>query len=645
MPRSIPDCWIPVRLGQPEHQRSHPNQPATRTLCALPAWLMLLVVLSGTMASASLAADSAGASTAVANATPSASSANLLPGYRVPPIVLPNSAGELTGLGDWQDRDVIVLVWLGTRCPIVNAYAPTLRRLTDEWEPRGVQFVGVNSNPGDSLEDIAKHRQDFQLPFPVLVDGEQLLKTMLNVERMGETIVLDRRRTLRYRGRIDDRIGYDYRKPEAEQTDLANAIRQVVAGEPVTQTSTTVAGCLISARQTPAGTAPTYHGEVRAILERHCVECHHEGTAAPFALTSASEAANWASMVSEVTRLQRMPPWHADPRFSHFENERRLTADEIATLDQWARAGGPLGDEPQKTANESATSPEASSTQTVAGWRIGQPDLVLKMPQAFTVPAEGKVEYQYFVTPTNFTEDVWVQAAEPRPGNRAVVHHIIVFYRMPGQKRPVWLAATAPGTDPMVFPQGLGRKIPKGAELVWQLHYTSNGKQEVDQSEIGLKFCESPPQYDVKNHGISNERLKIPAQAARHEVVSAVPVLKEAVLLSLFPHMHVRGHDFRYEAVLPTGETRPLLSVPHYDFNWQHIYRFKEPVRLPAGTIVRCTAHYDNSSANPANPDANRQVTWGDQTWDEMMIGYVDYYYVDEQNPAYLEARQKASER
>jgi hypothetical protein len=251
------------------------------------------------------------------------------------------------------------------------------------------------------------------------------------------------------------------------------------------------------------------------------------------------------------------------------------------------------------------------------------------MPEEFTVPASGTVRYKYYKTPTNFTEDMWVQAAEPRPGNRSVVHHIIVYYRLPNAKKgddPVWIAATAPGADPVVFPPGFGRKIPAGAELVWQMHYTSNGKVESDRSELGLVFCKQPPQYNVENFGIANMRFKIPAGASNHRLEAQIPVSKDTVLLSLMPHTHLRGKDFEYEATYPDGRREILLSVPQYDFNWQHTYRFTEPKRIPKGSTIRCVAHYDNSANNPANPDPTKTVRWGEQTWDEMMIGYMDFY-------------------
>ena len=259
---------------------------------------------------------------------------------------------------------------------------------------------------------------------------------------------------------------------------------------------------------------------------------------------------------------------------------------------------------------------------------IGKPDAVFKIPREYTVKAKGTVRYQYFVTPTNFKEDMWIQAAEARPGNRSVVHHIIVYYREAGSRKTRGLRSvvgTAPGEDPEIWPVGTGKKIPAGSELVWQLHYTPTGKVETDRSEVGLVFCKEPPKRAVKGKAAINFRFQIPPGASHHQVVSSTRFARDAELLSLMPHMHLRGKDFLYRAHYPDGKKEILLSVPGYDFNWQHRYRFAKPFQVPAGTRVECVAHFDNSTDNPANPDPKKPVRWGDQTWEEMMIGFINY--------------------
>jgi hypothetical protein len=268
------------------------------------------------------------------------------------------------------------------------------------------------------------------------------------------------------------------------------------------------------------------------------------------------------------------------------------------------------------------------------GWNISRPDVVITMPREYEVPATGTVKYQYFDVPTGFTEDRWVQAAEVRPGNRAVVHHILVFYLQPGANaRDVisgnrwdpFLAGVAPGEGPTEFRPGSAKKVPAGSTLLFQVHYTTNGKAAKDRSSVGLVFAREPVKTEVRTRAVANQRFLIPPGAPDHQVTSSYTFSRDGVLLSLMPHMHLRGKSFEYRATFPDGSEKVLLSVPRYDFNWQHSYRLAEPLTMPKGTRLHCTATYDNSPANKANPDPTKAVHWGDQTWEEMMIGFIDF--------------------
>lgn len=543
-------------------------------------------------------------------------------GRQIAAFVLPDTSGQLVGLADFEKSRCMALIFLGTECPIANAYVPILKDLQKEYPPEKLQIIGINSNPSDSPQEVAAHAAEYEIPFPVLVDEKQEVLSLVGARRTCEVFVLDQRRVLRYRGRVDDRFGYTFNRSDARTNNLQDAIEAVLAGEEVPVAVTEAAGCLITRRlQVPQREAVTYAEHVAPLLNKHCIDCHHSGTAAPFSLTSYQQAADWSAMIREVVVQRRMPPWHADPRFGHFVNDRRLPQKDIDTLVAWVDAGTPAGD----------LSTVPSLPKFAEGWRIGEPDVVFQMPKEFTVPAQGEVKYQYFVTPTNFKEDKWIQAGECRPGNRSVVHHIIVFARNPEKPKDLeWLASTAPGAEPVIFGEGLGRRIPAGSELVWQVHYTATGKEEVDRSEVGFIFCKEAPKHHVHNHGISNHKFQIPPGAENHPVQSTFRVPRDVVLLSMYPHMHLRGKSFEYYISYPGEEEEKVLSVPQYDFNWQNAYIFERPLRLPKGTRIRCVAHYDNSPANPANPDPTQTVGWGDQTWDEMMIGYVDYYVVDE---------------
>jgi peroxiredoxin len=542
-----------------------------------------------------------------------------LVGRQIPNFILPDVSGKQVALADFGEAKFVIVIFMGTECPIGNAYIPSLNELSKKYADKRVKVIGINSILSDTSKAVDKHIAEFKIQFPVLVDKKQQAVELFGARRTPEVFVLDQRRNVRYHGRVDDRFGYIYKREESRRQELLEALNELLAGKSVSVSETAPVGCLITRRKRSGdkGTV-SYAKHVSRILQEKCEKCHHANTAAPFSLVSYEEAVNWSSMIKETVVQRRMPPWNADPRYGHFSNDNRLTDDEIDTLVAWIDGGTPLGDKRDLP----------KPIEYGDGWVIGKPDAVFKMPTEYTVQAKGTVRYKYFVTKTNFKKDMWVQAAEARPGNRAVVHHIIVFYRSPNSKRLRLLPSivgTAPGEDPLIFPKGTGKKIPAGAELVWQLHYTPTGKVEKDRSEVGLIFCDKPPTRRVRGKAALNFLFRIPAGAANHKVVSSTRFSKDAELLSLMPHMHLRGKDFQFKAFYPDGRTEILLNVPSYDFNWQHRYRFANPLRIPKGTRIECTAHFDNSAGNPANPNPAKSVRWGDQTWEEMMIGFINY--------------------
>jgi hypothetical protein len=381
----------------------------------------------------------------------------------------------------------------------------------------------------------------------------------------------------------------------------------------------------------------TYSKQVSRIVQEKCQTCHHPGTSAPFSLSTYEDAVHWSETIREVLTEKRMPPWHADPRYGRFSNDRRLSKEELDTFTSWLDNGMEQGDRKDLP----------PSKEYADGWVIGKPDVVFELSEEQTIPAKGVIEYQYFRTPTNFKEDVWIQAAEARPGNRAVVHHIIVSFRDPKSKERQngrgigdgFIVGTAPGDMPMILRPGVARRIPAGAELIWQMHYTPNGKEAKDRSQVGFIFYKGkePPTWSAQTRGVTEARFVIPPGAASHPVESEWIIPRDTLLLSFMPHMHLRGKDFEYRAEYPNGKTDILLSVPRYDFSWQTSYRLAEPVLLPKGTKLHCFAHFDNSANNPANPDPKQEVRWGDQTWEEMMIGWADFVWKQPENEAVTE--------
>ncbi len=372
----------------------------------------------------------------------------------------------------------------------------------------------------------------------------------------------------------------------------------------------------------PAATVAkiTYSKEVAPILNRRCVECHRAGEAAPMVFTSYKDVRPWAKAVREAVLSRKMPPWLADPHIGKFANDRRLTQAEMDTITAWVDAGAPEGD-----ARDLPPPPEH-----VTGWGIGKPDVVIDMGADFEVPAGGVVPYKYFTVETGLKEDVWIEAAECRPDKRGVVHHMIVFIQDPKEGALAGtggnlLVGWAPGDPPMNYAPGTAKLLRVGAKLRFQLHYTPNGKPATDRSYVGFRLAKQPPQYRALTGRAINFAFKIPPNEASHEVRASWTAREDVRLTSLMPHMHVRGKDFKYTVVYPDGREEVLLSVPGYNFNWQLSYTLAEPLTLAKGTRIDCVAHFDNSANNKANPDPSQEVKWGDQTWEEMMIGWFNY--------------------
>ncbi|MEW6127468.1 MAG: thiol-disulfide isomerase [Acidobacteriota bacterium] len=382
-----------------------------------------------------------------------------------------------------------------------------------------------------------------------------------------------------------------------------------------------------TAKDKASASTASFSKDVAPILYKHCVECHRPGEIAPMSLLTYKEVRPWARSIRERILDKSMPPWSADPKYGHWANDPRLSQKEIATITSWVEAGAPKGEDKDLP-------PTPKFTE---GWTIGKPDVVLEMPEEYTVPADGTVPYLYFSMPTNFTEDKWVQAMEIRPGNRSVVHHVIAYAQeanvkdaAPGsegelRRGRVHLGGITPNKTGMVFGDGMARLIKKGSNIVFQMHYTTNGTVTKDRTKIGFVFAKKPASKMLMTGNAINGRFVIPAGDPSHEVKATKTFDEDVLITSFMPHMHVRGKAFRYTAVYPDGRSEILLNVPQYDFNWQHTYIPQNPILLPKGTRLDCVAYFDNSEKNKYNPDPSKEVRWGDQTWEEMMIGWFTY--------------------
>jgi mono/diheme cytochrome c family protein len=363
----------------------------------------------------------------------------------------------------------------------------------------------------------------------------------------------------------------------------------------------------------------TFTRDVAPILYKHCVECHRPTMFAPMSLLTYEDARPWARAIRQRVAERTMPPWGADPAHGVFRNDPRLSDAEIRTVLSWVDAGAPKGDDKDL--------PKAPTF--VDGWSIGQPDAVFEMTEPFLVPADGEVPYQYIRIPTGVTEDKWIQAIEIRPGSRAHVHHVIAFTQPAdeplnrrGALGPGNIGGVTPNKPGVVFPEGIARLLAANSDIVLQMHYTTNGQEATDRTKVGVIFAKQPPERQQRGGMALNARFVIPAGAPNHEVRAEQILKQDTVLTSMTPHMHVRGKDMTYIAHLPDGASETLIHVPKYDFNWQITYQLAEPKQLPAGTRIEVIAHFDNSPRNRFNPDPTQDVRWGDQTWEEMMIGF-----------------------
>ncbi len=550
-------------------------------------------------------------------------------------LTLRDYRGAEFSLGEMaKDKKGIILAFVGTDCPLVKSYSPRLAALRDRFLPLGVDLVGVDPNVQDSLEEIAHYAKEYSLTFPILKDVDQKLADATGATRTPEVVLLDASLQVRYVGRVDDQFGVGTRKPAPVREDLIVAVQEMLDGKPISIAKTSSLGCLIGRNKKPAQDgAVTYHGDVASILQKRCVECHRSGEIGPMELTKYEDVVAWSDMLVEVVDIGRMPPWFADPKVGKFLHDPQLSSAEKKTIRDWVAGGCAEGSEPQNQVVQSASYLE--------GWQMGrEPDRVYYMDtKPFKIPAEGELDYVYYTIDPGFTEDTWVTGSEARAGNREVVHHILIFCNRPGKWYPPGLpgeliSAYAPGMKPTVgADDSMALLIPKGSKIIMQMHYTPNGRPQEDLSYFGLQIAKDPSRikWEIRPGMAINVLFKIPANTDNYRVPGFFSFAEDAILLGVNPHMHMRGKTFVYEALYPDGRKETIMHCPKFDFNWQLGYQYEKPLNMPKGTKILCTATFDNSANNPSNPNPNVAVRFGEQTWDEMMIGWF-YYAVPRPN-------------
>ncbi len=501
-----------------------------------------------------------------------------------------------------------------------------LAAIEKQYESQGVKFIFVDPIEADSIQDAMKTISLHGFRGPYVREAGGQIAAQLDAKSTTEVFVLDAARTLVYRGAVDDQYGLGFSLDAPRHTYLLDALKAVLEGGTTAIRATTAPGCALAVTKNGhISTRVTYHARISRILQTHCNECHHADGPAPFALETYQQVVSHAGMMSKQVERGAMPPWYAAGGKHQWANDRTLPAQDKADLLAWLQGNRPEGNPAE------APLPR----QFAKDWEIGVPDAILRIPEPIAVKATGKMPYQNVYVSAGFAEDRWVDAIEVRPTSREVVHHVLVFVLPPGtdeskEKRREaesgnFFAVYVPGNNVLRFPEGFAKLIPAGAKFHFQIHYTPKGMPAQDQTAVGLHFTKNPPKHEVRVAAIP-AKLDIPPGDPNYETRGFLPVPFDARLMSFMPHMHVRGKAFRYELKRPDGKIERLLDVPHYDFNWQLQYCLADFVDAPAGSTLLGTAWYDNSTNNPANPNPEQRVKWGQQTDEEMMLGYLEYY-------------------
>ena len=531
------------------------------------------------------------------------------------------------------DAKAVVIMVQGNGCPIVRNLASDYKAVRDEYESKGVKFLMLNANPNDTRDEVAEEAAEYGIDIPIMKDEAQLIAASLGVTRTAEVMVIDPAGwEIVYRGPLNDRITYERQKNEASDHYLKSALNAVMAGEAIETPARATKGCIVNLKDgldRASHAQISYSKTIAPILQENCSSCHQEGGIGPWAMTSYEEVEGFAPMIREVIRTKRMPPWSADPHIGEFSTARSLTVKEQQTLVRWIEAGAPRGEGDDPLAAAKSVAPE---------WPLGKPDLIIEAP-AFDVPATGVLDYRFPAVPNPVLEDRWVKAVTVIPGDKSVVHHALigssdkVTAGGEGDDDDVfdnYLIGFVPGSESYEYPKNTGVLVKGGGEYRFQFHYTPSGKATTDKTKIGLYFHDEKPDYVLRQQVALNPRMNIPARASDHMERAYFEFDHPAEIYLLFPHAHFRGKSSKFYLKYADGKEETLLSVPKYDFNWQHNYALKESVKVPAGTKLVHETIYDNSEKNFANPDPDRNVPWGLQSADEMLYGSFFFRWTEE---------------
>lgn len=526
----------------------------------------------------------------------------------------------------YSDASAVVLMVQGNGCPIVRNALPDYRVLRERYQNEGVEFWMINANSQDNRDSITAEAEEFDIDFPILVDSAQIVGIGLNLTRTAELLIVDTKDwSLAYRGPINDRFEYERQRDSADVNYAADAIDAVLAGEHLSITQVDAKGCLINLPdRTEDATEISYTEDIVPILAKNCMGCHVEGGIGPWAMSSYEMVRGFSLMMREVVRTRRMPPWHADPHVGTWKNDRSISDAEKQTLVRWIEAGAPRGEGEDILKTVHAPIDE---------WPLGPPDYIVEFPE-FEVAASGTVDYQYFTVDNEMTEGRWLKSVAFVPGDPRVVHHVLmgtVRKDRPSRDRGTgwdqFVGGYAPGLRSQTDrePRDAGVWLDSNTRFRAQMHYTPIGKVVTDKTKVGLYFFDEKPPKLLRSDVVLNLQLQIPPNEKNAKVHAYIDLQKDMTLYSVLPHSHYRGKSSKFTLQYPDGRQELVLSVPDYDFQWQTGYIFETPLKVPAGSRLIHETIYDNSKQNPANPDPNLLVRWGQQSWDEMLYGSFVY--------------------
>lgn len=534
------------------------------------------------------------------------------------------------------DASAVVIITQQNGCPVSRNTASSMKALQAAFKGKGVEFLMLNSNPMDTRQEIAAEAKEYGMDMPILADANQLVGEQLGVTRTAEVIILDPKNwTVIYRGPVDDRVTYERQKAKASATWAADALNAFLAGKPVAVARQPAVGCLINFpdRGQPSAMNISYSKVIAPIIQEKCVACHQPGGIGPMPFTNYQRIKSFSPMIREVIRTQRMPPWRADPDVGKFHGDRSLSSEQIKQMVHWIESGSPRGE---------GDDPIAAIEYKAAEWPLGKPDLILDIP-AYDIPANGIVDYQRPSVLNPLKDGKWLRASTIKVENRQSVHHILTGYLneapKPGEpanesRWGVSVGGYAVGAESIVQPADTGAYIPPGGAIGFQNHYTPFGKAVTEKSQIALYFYDKAPNLVMHNSVIINPNISIPPNEPNWKQSAHLYFPKDAILHGAFPHAHYRGASSQLWIRYPDGKEKLLLSLSRYDFNWQREFEFAEPIPVPAGSNLIAIYTYDNSKRNPANPDPNRTVPWGDQSFDEMLYTAVRYRWAGETSSA-----------